>query len=650
MAPAAAFGLDFVSAVAVGAAGVVASAALYALSSRRPTESDDAVDKDHAKGLGNGTTLYNGESDGDTKLTKKQRQKLNKKKQKQGEATVPVQRDVDAKAAASKATVDSDDTQTSEEKKKKKKKKSIKNKNKADQTDSDDTSSPLTGKAAAVVQRSTYDTDDTDDVDDDEEMAFALAMAGNQKNMQAKRSDQKNREQKEQERIQRKKSVEEREKREREKAEETAKAAAEAAAIADAATPKTETTIIAIKPREVQIILGSGGKVIKQIRQESGARLDVSKRDEGSGSPATSSKQDRERRLLTIVGTQEEIDSARRLLRAVFKEENAKSEVIDVGDKMAAVIGKGGSVIKRIKEETGATLDADRETQTIRVSGEPEQIEKAVIEIKKISAPGDQISMKINKRQKMLVIGKGGLMIRKIEEMTKCQLDVVDKTEDGGGVLKIGGESAQVLEAMKTIQKLFLEASYTTTVDCGDIIGAVIGRGGEVIRKIQEETQVKLDVEMDKKCVVIIGYEKDVKRAKERIEAILACPVEVKPGQTKLHVDLGIYVSSVIGRGGQKVREIEESSGAIVKVLGTECIIVGVKKNVENAKHMIDEILKKQLDQNVQAEAAIAAVQALSESHQRGQARNSDGKIPWGCSAWGNDLAHWTAAPVAATR
>lgn len=630
MPPASSLGLDLVSAVAIGAAGVAASAALYALSG----SGKSVASKD------NGTTAPAAAkpaaspiSDNEAKLTKKQRQKMNRQKKKE-EATPAADTVSIPKGLEQVGTPSSDGTQSPSEDKPKKKKKSKKNKNKNKQTSADSTDEAST---PPLVEE-----EDEEPVDDDGELAFALALAGNQKNMQQMRNEQKTRQQKEDERVLRRKAAEDREKRDLLKEEERLRLLAEAEAAEKAGLPKEETTVIAVKPREVQIILGQSGKVIKQIRQESGARLDVSKRDDED------SRVNKDRRLLTIVGTKEQILDARRLLRAVFKEENDKTQVVDVGDKMAAVIGKSGSVIKRIKEETGATLDADRESGTIRVSGEPDQIEQAVTAIKKISSPGDQISMKINKRQKMLVIGKGGEMIRSIEKMTDCQLEV-EKTEDGGGMLKIGGDSTHVLEAMKTIQKLFHESSFSVTVDCGDLIGAIIGKGGEVIRKIQEETQVKMDIDMEKKCVVLVGYEKDVLKAKAKVEGILACPVEVKAGDTKLHVDLVGYVSSIIGRGGSKVREIEESSGAIVKVMGTECIIVGKQKNVENAKRQIDDILKKQMEASVRNEQAIAAVRALSESY-NATTPSQTGTVPWGASAWGNDLAHWTAFPVVASR
>lgn len=623
MAPA--LGLDFMSTVAIGAAGAVASAALYVFSGSKEEAKEQPNKTKSTKAPVAVAPVQHAplEATDDTKqLTKKQRQKLNKQKKREEAPTT------NAVSSPVMSGPDSDGPATTEKPKKKKNKKKAKSK-KQEVTESNDKTPSF----------ATLQEDDIEPVtDEDGELAFALALAGNQKNMQQMRSGQKLKQQKEQDRDQRRKQAEELQRREEAKKEEEAQAAIIAAAALAAGEPKQETTVIAVKAREVQIILGQGGKVIKQIRAESGARLDVSKRDEeGNGG--------KERRLLTIVGTHEQIDKARTQLRTIFKEENAKSQVVTVGDKMAAVIGKGGSVIKRIKEETGATLDADREAGTIRVSGEPEQIEQAVVAINKIAAPGDEITMKLSKRQKMLVIGKGGTMIRKIEEMTQCQLDV-EKTEDGGGVLKIGGDSAQVLEAMKTIQQLFHEASFTVTVVCGDLIGAIIGKGGEVIRKIQEDTQVKLDIEMEKKSVVIVGYEKDVLKAQEKIQSILACPVEIKAGETKLHVDLGAYVSSVIGRGGAKVREIEESSGAVVKVLGTDCIIVGKQSKVEAAKRLIDEILKKQVEASIRNEAAMAAVQALSESHTQRNTANPQGDIPWGASAWGNDLAHWTASPV----
>jgi polyribonucleotide nucleotidyltransferase len=48
--------------------------------------------------------------------------------------------------------------------------------------------------------------------------------------------------------------------------------------------------------------------------------------------------------------------------------------VLDLADKLGALLGKGGMTIRNISEMSGARLDIDKETNTVTISGQPEEV------------------------------------------------------------------------------------------------------------------------------------------------------------------------------------------------------------------------------------------------------------------------------------
>jgi polyribonucleotide nucleotidyltransferase len=51
-----------------------------------------------------------------------------------------------------------------------------------------------------------------------------------------------------------------------------------------------------------------------------------------------------------------------------------RTVVLDLADKLGALLGKGGMTIRNISELSGARLDIDKETNTVSISGQPEEV------------------------------------------------------------------------------------------------------------------------------------------------------------------------------------------------------------------------------------------------------------------------------------
>jgi len=85
-----------------------------------------------------------------------------------------------------------------------------------------------------------------------------------------------------------------------------------------------------------------------------------------------------------------------------------------------------------------------------------------------------------------------------------------------------------------------------------DKIGAVIGKGGETIRSIQEETGAKIDIEDDGTVYVFTTDSESERVARERIEALTEAAVEgrIYTGKVVRTTDFGAFVEIIPGTDG----------------------------------------------------------------------------------------------------
>ena len=102
-----------------------------------------------------------------------------------------------------------------------------------------------------------------------------------------------------------------------------------------------------------------------------------------------------------------------------------------------------------------------------------------------------------------------------------------------------------------------------------DKIGAVIGKGGETIRAIQEETGAKIDIEDDGTVFVATTDSESERRARERIEALTESAVlgRIYTGKVVRTTDFGAFVEIIPGTDGmvhisqldtQRVNKVED--------------------------------------------------------------------------------------------
>ncbi|KAM7344454.1 P-element somatic inhibitor isoform 2-T2 [Cochliomyia hominivorax] len=297
-------------------------------------------------------------------------------------------------------------------------------------------------------------------------------------------------------------------------------------------------------------------------------------------------------------------------------------EIMIPGTKVGLVIGKGGDTIKQLQEKTGAKMviiqDGPNQEviKPLRISGDPQKIEHAKQLVLDLIAQKDaqQQQQQQNNRPNMGGNGGGGGM------------GANNGPNNGGGNYNNfgggnnGGEQCEVF-----VPKL--------------AVGVVIGKGGDMIRKIQQECGCKLqfiqgknDEPGDRRCL-IQGTRQQVDDAKRMIDGLIENVMQrnrngngaggnggdngnsnygygygVNHAQQPAREEITFMVPAskcgiVIGRGGETIKLINQQSGAYCEMdrnavnPPSEKLFKckGTPEQVEAARQMIAEKINMEL-------------------------------------------------------
>ncbi|XP_025199960.1 far upstream element-binding protein 1 isoform X4 [Melanaphis sacchari] len=260
-----------------------------------------------------------------------------------------------------------------------------------------------------------------------------------------------------------------------------------------------------------------------------------------------------------------------------------------------------------------------------------------------------------------LIIGKGGETIKMLQESSGAKMIVIQdgpNSQENEKPLRISGETSKVEHAKKLVYDMLgggekdgssnfdqngsnwngsnsgdysMHSGYGGKVEVGvpkQVVGLVIGKGGDMIKKIQADTGAKVqfinlneDTPDDRRCL-ITGNPDQVAEAKQRIESLVDSALNRSgnrqsgggnfnrnqswgnSGQTQPLNETTFTVPSakcgvIIGKGGETIKQINMQTGAHCEIdrrhnnTGSEktFVIRGTTEQIENAKRMINEKL-----------------------------------------------------------
>ncbi|KAM6337011.1 far upstream element-binding protein 3 isoform 4-T4 [Alca torda] len=323
-------------------------------------------------------------------------------------------------------------------------------------------------------------------------------------------------------------------------------------------------------------------------------------------------------------------------LGALVHQRAVITEEFKVPDKMVGfIIGRGGEQISRIQAESGCKIQIAPDSggmpeRPCVLTGTPESIEQAKRLLGQIvdrcrNGPGFHNDVDGNSTiQEILipaskvglVIGKGGETIKQLQQAREMVLEIIREKDqaDFRGVRndfssRMGGGSIEV-----SVPRF--------------AVGIVIGRNGEMIKKIQNDAGVRIQFKPDdgissERVAQVMGLPDRCQHAAHIISELILTAQErdgfgnlaVTRGRGRGRGDWSVGTPGgmqeitytvpadkcglVIGKGGENIKSINQQSGAHVELQrnpppntdpGVRIFTIrGVPQQIELARHLIDE-------------------------------------------------------------
>ncbi|XP_062409497.1 far upstream element-binding protein 3 isoform X6 [Sardina pilchardus] len=306
-----------------------------------------------------------------------------------------------------------------------------------------------------------------------------------------------------------------------------------------------------VPDKMVGFIIGRGGEQITRIQLESGCKIQIAADSGGMMD-----------RPCTLTGSPESIEQAKRLLGQIVERcrngpgfhndmdgNNTIQEILIPASKVGLVIGKGGDTIKQLQERTGVKMimiqDGPMPTgvdKPLRITGDPYKVQQArelVVEIIRDKDQGDfrtgrgdfgsrmggsSMDVAVPRFAVGIVIGRNGEMIKKIQNDAGVRIQF--KPDDGispDRIAQVMGQPDRCQHAVHLINELvhtaqerdgfggaargrgrgrgdwnvgapggIQEVTYTIPADkCG----LVIGKGGETIKNINQQSGAHVELQ-----------------------------------------------------------------------------------------------------------------------------------------------------------
>ncbi|VDM53739.1 unnamed protein product [Angiostrongylus costaricensis] len=271
------------------------------------------------------------------------------------------------------------------------------------------------------------------------------------------------------------------------------------------------------------------------------------------------------------------------------------------------VIGRGGSLISKIKDETGVQISIPNEqtnSDEIVVEGKKDGVKKAVEEIRSVVSKIENEKSRdiiVEQRLHKLIIGTKGENIAKIREAHPNVLSFPDMNKRSD-VINIRGDKTEVDKVYKQLQHMakdLAESNYQQTVPIfKEFHKHIIGKGGATIKKIREETRTRIDLPEsnsgeDRICVT--GKKRNVENAIEQLNKIQNEHANVEVVEINIPVKVQ---ARLLGNGRHLISNIEEECGGVhikfpvEKSDSTKVTIRGPKADVQRAQKLLTDLAK----------------------------------------------------------
>jgi len=391
------------------------------------------------------------------------------------------------------------------------------------------------------------------------------------------------------------------------------------------------TIEIKAKPQHHKFLIGRGGIHIQKVRDNTGARIIF---------PGTN---DEDKESITLVGTKEAVDAAKKDLEGRIKElDNIVEDIMTVDQKHHRhFVARRGEVLRQIGEEFGGVVisfprngvDSDK----VSLKGARNCIDATKGRIAEIVQDLEEmvtVDCEIMQQYHRTVMGAKGSKVQKITTDFNVQIKFPDKAADVNGppppppsvtngerssnpnIIKITGKQANCDGASQALLELVpITAEVSVPYEFHRYI---IGQKGNGVREMMQRFDVNIRVpSMDEQSDIILisGVPSNVEAAKvglaEKVEELEA----EKEDKLKRSFEVSLTVNpeyhpKIIGRGGAVITKLRDDFKVNIQLPKRESedndtiTITGLEEDAEAAKNEILKIVG-QYESQVSEEVSI---------------------------------------------
>ncbi|XP_063821782.1 vigilin [Ostrinia nubilalis] len=266
------------------------------------------------------------------------------------------------------------------------------------------------------------------------------------------------------------------------------------------------------------------------------------------------------------------------------------------------IIGKSGSNINRLKDETGVVINIieNENNNVIRIEGSHQGVADAERELREMVMKLENERTKevyVDHRYIKSLIGVRGEKIKEIREKFDRVLISLPDQGQKRSPIKLRGPQEDIEKCEKFLHKLLKEIAESSYVQEVPIFKQfhkfIIGKGGANLRKIRDETQTQIDLPAegdDSDVITVRGKRENVEEAVKRIQQIHNEKANIVTEEVTIPPK---YYNSLIGAGGKLIHSImEECGGVLIKFPPAESdsdkvVIKGPVEDVEKAKQQL---------------------------------------------------------------
>ncbi|KAJ8539351.1 hypothetical protein K7X08_013603 [Anisodus acutangulus] len=341
-------------------------------------------------------------------------------------------------------------------------------------------------------------------------------------------------------------------------------------------------------------VIGKGGAIIRQVREETGAKIRID--DSLSGCDEriiviianSSSDTVNVEELPNLAVKDESSSQAQRALIRVFErilkvdeerintvqsesEEVVVCRLLAPTNQVGCVLGRGGKIIEKIRLETGAQVRvlpkdqmpacASPGDELVQITGNYSAVRKALLSVSSCLQDNSRVDLVSPSTPKFSGMSQNGTGYHTSEQFSRTS----------------GVESAGINHRM------VLEEEAVFKVLCPvEKVGNLIGKGGSIIRVMQTETGASIKVadsasDLDERIVVISARENPEQRHSPAQEALMRvqgriAEIGFEPGAAVVSRLLvhARHMSCLFGNGSILIAELRRVTGASIHIFPRE--------------------------------------------------------------------------------